>query len=105
MKYRYDEFNHNKFESHRLAIDLIDNNAKVLDIGCATGYFAKELSKKNCETWGVDCDEVAVKKASKYCKKVIARNVDEVKTLPFPKNYFDSVFPCDLKPNFLYNLP
>ncbi len=102
MKYRYDEFNHNKFESHRLAIDLIDNNAKVLDIGCATGYFAKELSKKNCETWGVDCDEVAVKKASKYCKKVIARNVDEVKTLPFPKNYFDYVIILDVIEHLLH---
>jgi len=96
MKYRYDTFNHNEFESHQLVYGMIDDGSKVLDIGCATGYFAKELLKKNCEAWGVDFDEKAVTKANKYCFKTAVCNFDEMKTLPWPKDYFDFILILDV---------
>lgn len=96
MKYRYDEFNTNNFESHRLVFNMIDAGSKVLDVGCATGYFARELSKKNGETWGVDSDKETVNKAGKYCKKTITANIDEIKKLPVPKKYFDYVIILDV---------
>lgn len=96
MNYRYDIFNRHPFHTHTLAYDLIDNGSKVLDIGCATGYFAKELSKKKCEVWGVDHDEEAIKKAAKYVKKVVSADFDSIKSLPFPKKYFDYVLILDV---------
>ena len=96
MKYHYDEFNKNEYESHRLALGCIDPGSKILDVGCATGYFARQLTKKNCETWGVDNDKLALKKASKYCKKVILSNVDEVSSLTVPKKYFDYIVILDV---------
>jgi len=96
MKYKYDQFNHNEFESHRLVFDLIDSGSKVLDVGCATGYFAKELSRKDCETWGVDGDKEAAQKAKKYCKQVIVRDLDKCDSLPFPKKSFDVVILLDV---------
>ncbi|KKT40424.1 hypothetical protein A3K29_03425 [Candidatus Collierbacteria bacterium RIFOXYB2_FULL_46_14] len=102
MQYRYDEFNNNKYEVHRLAFDLIRENSKVLDIGCATGYFAKELSKRKCETWGVDYDAKAAKKAAKYCKKVVVCNLDETRGLSVPMKYFDYVIVLDVIEHLLH---
>jgi len=96
-KLRYDEFNNNEFESHRLALDFIDKDTTVLDIGCATGYMAKELLlKKNCEVWGVDGDDKALERASRYCKKVFRCNLDEIDKLPAPNKYFDYVIMLDV---------
>ncbi|HAS69077.1 MAG: Methyltransferase type 11 [Candidatus Collierbacteria bacterium GW2011_GWA2_42_17] len=102
MKYRYNKFNNNAFESHKLAFNLIDANSKVLDIGCATGYFARELFNKNCETWGVDSDKEAVKRAGKHCKRTIVANIDEVHKLPVPKKYFDYVIILDVIEHLLH---
>ncbi len=102
MKFQYDEFNPNRFEVHRLALDIIEPNSRVLDIGCATGYFAKQLLTKHCETWGVDRDKSAVKKAAKYCQKVIVSNLDEVTSLPVPKKYFDYIIMLDVLEHLLH---
>lgn len=96
MKYHYDEFNRNEFESHMLAYNLIDSNTKVLDIGCATGYMARELSHKKCEIVGVDYDKKALQKAGKYCKKTVLCNLEEVTSLPLTKNSFDYVIMLDV---------
>lgn len=96
MKFKYDEFNNNEFESHKLTYNLIDPNTKVLDLGCATGYLAKELLKKGCKTWGVDGDTNAAKKAEKYCSSVIVSNLDECTSFPFPKKSFDYVILLDV---------
>lgn len=102
MKYRYDEFNDNEFTTHGLAKSFIDSGSRVLDIGCATGYFARKLQEKDCETWGVDNDEEAAKKASRYCKKVIVCDLDSVKKLPVPKKYFDYVIILDVIEHLLH---
>ncbi len=102
MKPRYSQFNKNEFETHRLVFNLIDEGTRVLDVGCATGYFAKALLKKQCETWGIDVDKSAVKKASKYCKKAIIHDLNNKGDLPFPKNYFDHVIILDVIEHLLH---
>lgn len=96
MKYRYDGFNRNEFESHVLASNFIEAGSKVLDLGCATGYFAEELAGRNCETWGIDSDKQALAKAKKFCKKVFLRDIDESDNLPVPEKYFDYVIILDV---------
>lgn len=96
MKHRYDSFNHHPFHTHTIAVDLIERGSKVLDIGCATGYFAKVLNRKKCEVWGVDGNKNSVEIAKKYTKKAIVRNFEDTKTLPFPKKYFDYVVLLDV---------
>ncbi|MGC2399496.1 MAG: bifunctional glycosyltransferase/class I SAM-dependent methyltransferase [Acidobacteriaceae bacterium] len=61
------------FEStQRFAINAVAPGAKVLDIGCATGYVAAELKKtKNCRVTGVD-------------------------RFPLPEDKFDSFYLADL---------
>lgn len=96
MPYKYNEYNFNRFESHQIVFDLIKENAAVLDVGCATGYFAKAILKKNCVTFGIDYDKNAVKKAAKYCKETAVIDLNEMEQLPFKKHYFDYILLMDV---------
>jgi glycosyltransferase involved in cell wall biosynthesis len=40
--------------SHRLALDVVSAGSSVVDIGCASGYMARELNRKGCRVTGVD---------------------------------------------------
>lgn len=96
MKYKYNQLNRNEFEVHQLVLGLINDGSRVLDIGCATGCIDKELTKKSCEVWGMDNNREALKKAAKYCRKTIIRDVDVRTNLSVPKKYFDYVIILDV---------
>ncbi|OGG12676.1 hypothetical protein A3D77_04125 [Candidatus Gottesmanbacteria bacterium RIFCSPHIGHO2_02_FULL_39_11] len=93
---KYTVFNPTPFESHRLVLDKINENSKVLDLGCATGYFDRELIKKDCEVYGVDVDAESVKEAKKYCRKTAVLDLERTKRFPFGKNSFDYILMLDL---------
>ena len=43
------------FESpHTLALDRVATGSQVVDIGCASGYMAQALRRKDCEVTGID---------------------------------------------------
>lgn len=96
MRNKYTQFNKTPYESHMLVYDLIKNGSKVLDVGCAEGYFAKELQKKNCSVWGIEIDSYAAKKAKKFCKEVFVRDIDKINTLPLKKGFFDYILLLDI---------
>lgn len=102
MKSKYDKLNSNKYEVHQLALGLIDDKSRVLDIGCATGCFAKELKKKKCVAWGVDKDKAAIKKAAKFCQRVVIGDLDDNHPLSAPKKYFDYVIILDVIEHLLH---
>jgi cyclopropane fatty-acyl-phospholipid synthase-like methyltransferase len=43
---------HGLAASHRLALAAVPDGARVLDVGCATGYLAAELVARGCEVIG-----------------------------------------------------
>ena len=51
---------------------------------------------------GVDIDKIAVKKADRYCKKTIIRDLNNKGSLSFPKNYFDYVIILDVIEHLLH---
>jgi len=102
MKCQYNEFNNNEFEVHQLVLGLIKNNSRVLDVGCATGCFARELLKKKCEVWGLDYNKKAIAKAVRFCKKASVVDLNESATLPVPKKHFDFVILLDVIEHLLY---
>ncbi len=87
------------YELHSQVFNTIEKNRDksilVLDVGCATGYFAKKLQEKNCRVWGIEIDQKAAKKAAKYCEKVVVGDIDEMDSLPFNKNFFDYILILD----------
>lgn len=93
---KYTEFNQRPFEAHRMVFDLIETGSYVLDLGCATGYFAKELQKKACKVVGVDVEKSALKIAKQYCDKVIESDFEKINEVPIPKKSFDYILLLDV---------
>ena len=62
------KFKNNFFSTHTYAIDNINNNSLVLDIGCNKGELGQYLIKtKNCEVYGIDENEKLIfTKLNKY---------------------------------------
>lgn len=93
---KYKTFNPIPYEAHSVVYSLVSTGSNVLDVGCATGYFARELRKKNCATWGVEIDKKAAREARKYCEQVYVCNLNEEKELPFPQKFFDYILFIDV---------
>lgn len=93
----YTHFNPTPFEGHRIAFDKVPPGSTVLDIGCATGYFAKELKdRKNCRVWGIDINKDALNIAKKYCEEVYQRDLSHIHSLPVKRHFFDVILILDV---------
>ncbi len=56
----------------------VGENKRVIDFGCATGYFARLLSSKGCQVTGIEINAKAAKIAEEYCEEVIVADLDFV---------------------------
>ena len=79
----------------------LDDNSKILDIGCAKGYMMHDLSLliPGAEIKGVDVSNYAKENAIESMQDNIV--VANANNLPFPDDYFDLVIAI----NTLHNLP
>lgn len=67
----------------------LNNNSRILDIGCAKGYLLKEFKDllPKSKLYGVDISEYAISNGHKSVKdNLIIANANN---LPFKKNFFD----------------
>lgn len=94
--FKYSKYNANKYQVHTLAYDLIYQGAKVLDLGCATGYFGKELMLKTRDIYGVELDSYAMNQAKAYYKKIIKSDLNCFDTRQLPKRHFDFILLLDV---------
>lgn len=68
----------NPNSSWTIIYNLIENNKKVLDIGCSSGYFAKKLKDdKNNIVDGVELDSDDAVRAAKNCRTVVLGNIED----------------------------
>lgn len=77
-------------------VDWVPEDALVLDIGCSSGYLAKVLKKKQSQVFGVEANFNSVKKAQKYCQKVIIGSIENPKTWLKLKNQFEVIILADV---------
>jgi ubiquinone/menaquinone biosynthesis C-methylase UbiE len=65
---------------------------KILDVGCASGWFLKQVKEKYPESWcyGVDLYEKAVNYGGKKYGDLVLKHADAHK-LPFKKECFDLI--------------
>jgi SAM-dependent methyltransferase len=52
----------------------------VLDVGCATGYLAAELTGRGCRVTGVEADPAAAERARAHCERVVLGDVENATT-------------------------
>ena len=50
---------HGLSSAHALVLAAVPDGARVLDVGCATGYLAERLIARGCEVVGVEADPAA----------------------------------------------
>lgn len=77
-------------------IKYLGFKGKVLDIGCAKGFFLAECQKNNFEVYGVDISSYIVNHAKKFLKTNKIYKIDLTsEKLAFKNNYFDIVTMLD----------
>jgi 2-polyprenyl-3-methyl-5-hydroxy-6-metoxy-1,4-benzoquinol methylase len=69
---------HGLSESHRLVLAQVPDGARVLDVGCATGYLAAELTRRGCTVDGVEFDPAAAEQARRpgRCREVVVGDLE-----------------------------
>lgn len=67
---------HGLATSHRLIVDAVAPGARVLDVGCASGYLAAELIARGCTVVGVETDAAAAQAARAAGATVIDGDVE-----------------------------
>ncbi|PZT48630.1 SAM-dependent methyltransferase [Helicobacter valdiviensis] len=82
-------------EVARVLIDIykLDNNSKILDIGCGKAFLLYEIKKilPNCKVVGFDISEYALQNAKEEIKDCLF-NFNAKDPLPFGNKEFDLVF-------------
>jgi SAM-dependent methyltransferase len=63
-------------DSHRLMLAQVPDGARVLDVGCATGYVAAELGSRGCRVVGFEYDAHAAEQARAHCERVIVGDIE-----------------------------
>jgi methionine biosynthesis protein MetW len=69
---------HGLSPAHRLLLDAVPAGARVLDVGCATGYLAAELTRHaGARVTGIEADPGAAEQARAHCEHVVVGDVED----------------------------
>lgn len=82
--------------SHFKIVNYVGSNKKVLDVGCATGYLAKNLKENDCYVTGIEINVEAGKIARMFCDEVIIADIEKKEELPLPRKFFDVIIYGDI---------
>jgi 2-polyprenyl-3-methyl-5-hydroxy-6-metoxy-1,4-benzoquinol methylase len=90
--------------AHTLVMDLVPHEAKVLDVGCATGYMARALvDNRSCRVTGIEISEEAGKQARRHCDRVI---IGDIETMDLDEELgeerFDAIIFADVLEHLRY---
>jgi glycosyltransferase involved in cell wall biosynthesis len=82
--------------SHKFAIDRVDKDSIVVDIGAGPGVVASELFKKSCVVYGID--EYIQDELTLSCKKTQKVNLDYISEseIEFKEGKLDSILMLDI---------
>jgi SAM-dependent methyltransferase len=65
--------------THNLVLGLVEPGARVLEVGCATGYMSKALRDRlGATVIGVELDAEAARLAEEHCERVLAGDAEEL---------------------------
>jgi O-antigen biosynthesis protein len=75
--FKYTRYDDSPGSTHNLVVELVPEEASVLEVGCATGYMSDVLvRRKGCRVAGIELDPTAAAEASAYCERVIVGDVE-----------------------------
>jgi SAM-dependent methyltransferase len=91
----YVPFNPRPHGGHEKLLALARGAARVLDVGCSTGYLARRLAESGSTVVGVELDPDAARKAREWCADIVVGDVETV-ALPFEAGSFDIILCGDV---------
>jgi 2-polyprenyl-3-methyl-5-hydroxy-6-metoxy-1,4-benzoquinol methylase len=91
----YVPLNTRPYGGHERLLELAGSPARVLDVGCSSGYLASRLVERGATVVGIDTDERAATEARAVCEQVLVGDVETME-LPFPDHSFDLVLCGDV---------
>jgi 2-polyprenyl-3-methyl-5-hydroxy-6-metoxy-1,4-benzoquinol methylase len=74
----------------------VPDGARVLDIGCATGYLAALMSSRGCSVVGFERDPGSAAAAEEHCEEVIAGDIESQSDRARIRGRFDVVLLGDV---------
>jgi len=98
FKYHYKIDTSDPESSHSRVLRMVKPGSRVLEIGCATGYMTRYLTKElGCEVTTVEIDEVAASIARPFSHRIIVADIEalDVKEV-FKPGYFDHIILADV---------
>jgi SAM-dependent methyltransferase len=84
------EVNTRPHGSHEKLVNLVGDAARVLDVGCSTGFLARRLQARGATVVGLELDERAAAEARRFCDAVYVGDVETME-LPLEPGSFDAI--------------
>ena len=64
--------------THAFSLAMIGHNKRVLEVGCATGYFTKALAERGCKVVGMELDSNAAHLAERWAERVVQGDIERL---------------------------
>ena len=84
---------HGLASSHRLVLDAVPRGSRVLDVGCAEGHLATELTARGCSVVGIEPDP---RTAARARERGVSVREEDVEAQPLRAEGFDVVVFADV---------
>lgn len=83
-------------DAHRALLAAVPAGARVLDVGCATGYLAAELAARGHAVTGIEADGAAAQAARERGVEVVTGDVADPATLAAAAGPFEAILCGDV---------
>ncbi len=77
-------------DGHLMQIEAVRPGARVLDVGCASGYLAEQYAGRGCRVVGMESDAANAERARRFCESVLVgdiENANDRARLPAPFDF------------------
>jgi methionine biosynthesis protein MetW len=96
-RYQHDVEKHGFSATHQQAIDWVPSGARVLELGCASGYIGRRLIReKGCQVTGIEIDKPAAAEARAAGLTVIEGSLEDESFRASIGERFDAILATDV---------
>lgn len=83
--------------THRQIVDWVPERARVLDVGCSSGYLAQLLIEtKHCRVTGIEADRAAAERATARGLSVLVGSLEDPEFLAAIPTKYDAIIAADV---------
>ncbi|MHB1522330.1 MAG: class I SAM-dependent methyltransferase [Ferrimicrobium sp.] len=83
--------------THSTLLGLIPEHSRVLELGCASGYFGTLMQQRGCKVWGIDSDAAALARIPEGVYESVSHaDLDSGPMYPLPLHSADVVLAADV---------